>query len=374
METTSLLINAFAEHLMIPKDIINMIKLYYSYGFNINTFLLSTIKRRLCNITTPNLQYQLQWDHNFYLGQSNLKPQCIVNHTSLPLFIQNAKPDYYTNSLWYSNNWSLLFQTCSPSSLTAIHSNSFNNNCYIALDFPLPELHITASSLIYNPTNKTLYAMYLSVDSNIIYSLDCKQKLYPLKPGWIQWEPARNRLCYKREHSSLCLIDKDRFIAVIGGSMQSYPHYRLKTSKKVELFAVNCEVSVPLQDMNVAKAKGISRYNAKHHTIVTCGRARTDGMEIYDVNEDEWRMIVRELPFETLIEMFIDDNNANIVYFIGCSTNCAQPKGYRIDLRMNGNAGCKEIIGYDDNFQSFVGSACDLDNAVYDPSIYCLHL
>ena len=94
MDTTSLLINGYAKHLNIPQDIINVIKLHYSCGFNINTFLFSTIKRRLCNITSPNLQYPLKWDSNFYLGHSRppayFKPKCITNHTSLPPFIQNT--------------------------------------------------------------------------------------------------------------------------------------------------------------------------------------------------------------------------------------------------------------------------------------------
>ena len=69
-------------------------------------------------------------------------------------------------------------------------------------------------------------------------------------------------------------------------------------------------------------SKRFSQYEAKCHSIITPGESAKDGMEKYDINKDEWMLFMEKLPIEDVIEMFIDETNANIVYMMGYTDDC----------------------------------------------------
>ena len=196
----------------------------------------------------------------------------------------------------------------------------------------------------------------------MVFILDCSQTDTKL-----EWKSAKNTSNYERSYGSVCMVDNDRFIAIIGAADSL-------NSKHVELFPVDRGVCIPVKDMNVGKSKGFSEYNSKYHNIITCGKVRLQGMEKYDIWKNEWMMLKKILPLERVIEMFIDDDNPNIVHMIGVTGHhCYDSfKGYQIDMRMDENNGWMEIFGDNEKLVSFAGSGFDKFE-LYD-NICCLRL
>ena len=86
--------------------------------------------------------------------------------------------------------------------------------------------------------------------------------------------------------------------------------------------------------MNRPREHGYSFYHNIKHKIMIGGGSPKDGIESYDVNKDEWSLIMDELPFcGTVKDMFINEEDPNIVFIMGSGV-WEQWELHRIDLRM----------------------------------------
>ena len=333
-----ILICGYCDHLILPKDIITLITSYYPTEFGYNLYLLSTHNLTLHKITSPYIKYDIKLNHykfitnkyEKYTAHFKSRPKCIINHTSLPPIIQSSESVDYAQNIRESTRWSLIFQAKrqqylpAPSwlYLTAIHSYNMSDDTCMTYNFALPPItkenkYKYGQSMIYNETNTTLYA----TGSSNMYSLSFEDKNY-------KWKRFKYPLRYKRANSALCMVDKDRFIAVIGGVKSDEERKRVwchrHPTKYAELLSLDCGISIKLKDMNRAKRNPLSIYNDKYHEIIVSDEGGyNNSLERYDLNKDEWiSMMINDnyqdrFPLKDVIEMYIQQDNPNIINFLG---------------------------------------------------------
>ena len=337
------LINGYCVTRELPVDIINIIKLYLSYSLDINTFLLCHRNLSLHSVIEPDKQYTMDIHHyssnqnktihwtsqkqaptNFKLDTSH-----ITNQTFLPPILQPFFKNENYQNICSSNKWSLMFQiqkyhsfqqqdkawnhiqslNGSSCYLTAIHPYFMSNGSCKAFNFILPSFPFDYKhpeddvSFIYSRINKTLYA----ADHHNIYTLNLKTQMN------MDWQTVANGLIYKNmTNRSLCMVDQDRFIAVIGGIEQTY---RSKRSNYAELYALNCGLSIKLKDMNCPRRDALSVYNQVYHEIIVCNSTGVACLERYDINKDEWIKMYNHGGEEILDvnEIIIDETNPKII-------------------------------------------------------------
>ena len=130
-------------------------------------------------------------------------------------------------------------------------------------------------------------------------------------------------LLNKRSNTSLCMVDNDRFIAILGGTLP----------KCAELYALNCNKSIRIRNMIQPMEYTKSIYHDKFHKIIVADRYNK-GIQLYDINKDKWDIIqLQENMDDNYInDIFICNENPNYLYMIGNKYNhCFVDK---VDLRM----------------------------------------
>ena len=342
------LINGYCVEWTLPMDVVNLIKLYLSYGPYITTFLLYGQNLALYSVTEPNKQYSINIHQYQHFMMSNklhwsvdhsptifITPSHITNTTSLPPMIQPFfKNTTHFPNIWSSNTWSLIFQIqkYTPPQpldflnsfygascyLTAIHPHFMTNQSCQAYKFMLPPFpfnhikHQQALSIIYSKINKTLYG---TIDDKIC-SLDFNDELNVI------WKCNSKALLSKMTDRSLCMVDKDRFIAVIDGHGHELNH--------AELYAVNCGISIKLKKMNHTYTNAVSIYNDMNHEIVVCSSYGKSYLERYDINKDEWILVNNVNKIRNAKEIMIDEHdNPNIIKIV---TSNGKLDGYKKEL------------------------------------------
>merc|ERR1711991_858403 len=118
--------------------------------------------------------------------------------------------------------------------------------------------------------------MWYSWVTRKMFALDCNAN----KGEKWEWKQCHKELRHKRTDTSACMVDRDKYIAILGGITNGYA----SANGAAELFAVNCGVSIDLAKMNKNKMNGSCEYNDKYHGIIACGRDIVEGIELYDIN------------------------------------------------------------------------------------------
>ena len=120
--------------------------------------------------------------------------------------------------------------------------------------------------------------------------------------------------------------------------------------KQVELYAINCDKSIWLQNMIKPRLNPVCVYNDRMYQMVCGGDSQLNGMEYYDINKDKWRMIMDMLDFDRKLQnMWISSVNPNIVFMEMLQTSHCRfnyPVDYmeikRVDLRINNSNGHRQ--------------------------------
>ena len=145
-------------------------------------------------------------------------------------------------------------------------------------------------------------------------------------------------LKYSRTWSSVCMVDNDRFISILGGIKHTvgYRKQTLDTTPlhAAELYALNCKKSIKIKNMIRARKNAHSFYHKEKHQIFISGECKMNGMECYDINKDKWSLVMDEVPFYFTRDMFISGDDPNIVFMMGVNSIDLWEL-HRIDLRMN---------------------------------------
>ena len=132
----------------------------------------------------------------------------------------------------------------------------------------------------------------------------------------------------KRYNTTACMVDNNRAISILGGDMFG------DASKKAELFALNCNKSVSLRDMEIERDKALSLYSNDLHKIFIVDVLkekkryyRNEGkyywsnnryLEWYDINKDKWVLIEDHcIDMQELSNMYISKIDPNILIFVG---------------------------------------------------------
>eukprot|EP01084_Bolivina_argentea_P159892 278490_1 len=361
-----LLISGYSnEVLLVPTDIIREIKRYY-HTFCIDTFLLCSKNMKMYNISSSK---RYRADIKWIGHRITINPQHIASYIQLPKYIthNNAKWNIPNEQL-LSNNWCMMFQVGHDSkypsyastdegiikqiarkasndtvNLTIMNKQSISGNKCIGgykFDLPLfPDYHMYAApSIVYNKSQKMLFAMNIDTDiakcKNVIDALNLNQTN-------LKWKRFAMNLTYQRYATSVCMVDNDRFISIVGG-MDNTGNNHYETLETAELYALNCKKSIALKNMNKKKSASSSIYHNLYHKIIVAGEKDHHGMEWFDINKDKWVTIMNTLPIN-LNNMFISNEDPNLVFIAG---SCADMLGlgnvqilteehelYQIDLR-----------------------------------------
>ena len=352
-----LLLTVLSGRMRIPYDIIKLIKIFSNFPLLWNTYLLSLHQQKLFDIESESKgeyqpilnQIQFGFDIPFIIT-----PNCLFSQCDLPNYVQEELK-FCQIEFPKSQKWSLLFQfgrykhtknivtpdayrvaeqnvteytSNSTCYLTAMHCDGINhiNNTINMHQFKLPLIE----EYEYNTDFFPSCGIYSNHNQSFYVTTECGERLFQLDlkkpPTRCHWKNLSNKLLYKREGTAMCMVDNDRFISIIGGgSDENQPK-----SKHVELFALNCNVSIKLSDTNEAHgAAASSLYHKKYHKIILCG---SENMELYDINKDKW-VNLKALSKRAGCLMTISTENPNIIY-----SECFDPISgslvlYQDDLR-----------------------------------------
>eukprot|EP01084_Bolivina_argentea_P049467 90968_1 len=183
-------------------------------------------------------------------------------------------------------------------------------------------------SVTYDKYNNMIYAMnsQCSNNSTSVYSLDLNTKI----KGEFNWNEIKDGLLTIRHNTSVCMVDKGRFIAVIGGnSMHSY-----KILKNTELYAVNTQTSIRLKMLRVGSRNAASIYSDTFHQIIM---GSSNSFELYDINKDEWIHVFDRywdrVDSNRNSNIWISKFNPNIIFFSGFRKSGRNFIVERYDLR-----------------------------------------
>eukprot|EP01083_Nonionella_stella_P039253 106762_1 len=201
--------------------------------------------------------------------------------------------------------------------LCAFPENSATLPYTECFEFVLPSLPKAQYGLssVYDKYNHRIYTMNPCTQySTSIHCMD-------LNTNNMAWKEITNELWMSRSNTSVCMVDKGRFIAIIGGIGTGHK-YKGRQTKGTELYAINANKSIKLSLMNRYSENGASVYNEDLHNIVM---GDAIGFQLYDINKDRWCHLY-DRYYNTLdIErhkpnIWISDSNPFIVYFSGFKT------------------------------------------------------
>ena len=316
----------------ISADIIQLI--YNFYDINKTAFLLM-IK---CHSQTSkiiefidiytNKRYQgnmlfASYDNRFsevYASDNNNCNKYIEQKCKLPRpMMEDCKSkfifEYISNATFSSNEWSLIFKFGEKvSHITAFHpkvcfennddddtkkknaSKHFEKMSFVGYNLNIPNIPNCSnknSSVIFNKTNENLYAF----NNDTIYSLDFMRKDIYDKQEWQIW---KNKSIINNKYGSICMVDKDRFVALINAN-----------NKKSYLISMNStKLCIPLADSCKNRKNGVSMYHDIYHKIITIGDYTA---EWYDINKDK-SIIFANFKWCDAENVWYSPFNPNILY------------------------------------------------------------
>ena len=181
----------------------------------------------------------------------------------------------------------------------------------------------TISSAVYNQQNQSLYYFY----KNAIHSLDFSKKFC------VDWEIWRNNLDFMiQDSASYCMVDRDRFIAVINAN-----------KRKSYLFAMNeTKLSIQIGDCCSDGFHRRSIYHDIYHKIITAGHKE---FEWYDINKDQSMIFSRYSKKIAHPEnIWYSPFNPNILY---CATTSSY---YDYDKKGENTVGGLFVVDLRDGF------------------------
>ena len=175
---------------------------------------------------------------------NHVSSQHVAHRCELPTSMKKICKQKYENklcsdSLFDSNKWHLIFHFISdgPASVSALHPHLFqcktNPLKYLGYNINIPAWkNSQGTRFIYN---KTLHTVYKVLGGGI-YALDFR--LYYDDWKWNLWKNTDHII----EHgASLCMVDNDRFMAVINANGKESYLYALNETKLSIRLADACE-------------------------------------------------------------------------------------------------------------------------------------
>ena len=215
---------------------------------------------------------------------SQMQEKSVAYKCKLPYQLIQKYGDmgYTTSSILESNEWILLFQDFSDSDLlirssvsqiVAVHPQFHDHDSFRAIQHSIPkpptEGPYSKSRVIYNKTAEKMFKF----ERNLLYSLDLS-KLASNK--WIKWKSNINPIV--EDGASFCMVDNDRFMAVINQNKRQSYLYSMDDNK----------LCIRLKDACAQRWMNISMYHDINHKIITAG---CGGIECYDFNKDKCMML-----------------------------------------------------------------------------------
>ena len=300
----------------IPPEVAKLIQMFYSkYGSNWDVFLFCPHGQNLYNITSQkyhnHLASNLDKSENLYSPQYPIHPNYIINNCKLPKYItKRLKVDLNKNNqsnsqqLLTSSHWSFVWQFEKEKSMvTLFHASQLSStkaktsfryqpqptcNIYQYLFPSFPSDHDTfLPSVTYSQQHQTLFTVHTPpYYSPFVYELYLNRG--DLKPKWRKSMRLSVNV-YGKYARSLCMVDSDRFMAILSGSViENENENENESIISTELYALNCNKSIKLSNLNgLHNARNInSLYNDRLHKIIACGEDRW--IEVFDINKDKW--------------------------------------------------------------------------------------
>ena len=282
----------------------------------------------------------------------------ISQKSSLPNYVKSAikgcyenKSEYCSDSLLSSNNWGLMFKFGEETSnIVALHPQfcNYRTNTYQGYSVLFPNTYrgqqAGSMKAVYNSYDHVLYHFH----EKQVYSLDLNMS--PFK-NWKKW---KDNTGFEVTHSaSCCMVDNNRFIAVIGANnIKSY------------ILALNeTKLAVPIADCCQIGWYRKSMYHDKLHKIITVG---DKSLEWYDFNKDK-SLVIKSCWEDDLLEgypenIWYSSYNPRVLYCAAKMFNDDYYIGseyigglWQIDLRENTKK-IRSIVweqdGDDSNFNS----------------------
>ena len=224
-------------------------------------------------------------------------------------------------------------------SLTAIHPYLGDD----AINLPIPSIPIefTNPNVIYSNIHNKMYIMNHKdpMHGKYIYSLDMSSTLNKINNIW-RWEFVTDTLKYKRRDTSICMVDQDKYIAILGGKdLNGWK------CNKVELYSLQCNTTIDLASMpiNSHATNGSSVYHAQNHQIISVSPSYN--LTVYEINKDHWHCSRVETPRDygsrRPQRVYLSSSNPNVLYCLAS----IKPENYaqlemvtfvtKIDLRNN---------------------------------------
>lgn len=303
---------------------------------------------------------QSQWPLHVKYQKKYIAHECEL---SFRMKQRIKKNDAY--SLFLSNKWSLIFRFGLVSNITCIHPHFYGENepKYNIYNIGFPRApnckYSSYSSAIYNPSesilyhfdNDGIYSLDFGASYENIFAMDFDQKEW----GWKVWKNKANLKIKFENTASHCMVDNDRFIAVINAN-----------NKKSYLFAMNeTKLSISIADCCRDGLYRKSMYHNKLHKIITIGN---DSFEWYDINKDKSMIFAKHQSYNGdgnckgyVENIWYSPFNPNIIY---C---CAKSELYDCDIHeriIQGNLwniDVREGICREYNCHSIIGNDCAAD-------------
>eukprot|EP01084_Bolivina_argentea_P123424 218717_1 len=216
---------------------------------------------------------------------SKPKSQCISHQCSLPnkmktkcLSTYNDQLSTESVKLFSSNKWNLIFRIGPVSSITALHPEFCDTmysepDEYYGYNFVIPTFKkYSYSRCVYNETQQILYKS----EGEQIYSLCLTDTKCDENWKWNVWQENINP--YIEAGTSVCMIDNDKYMALINANDKESYLFTMNESKSI----------IRIADACVVRCMGYSMYHNIYYKIATIGEYTA---EWYDINKDKSMII-----------------------------------------------------------------------------------
>eukprot|EP01083_Nonionella_stella_P040475 109840_1 len=332
--------------LLIIKSFINPVNInQYIIGIQSHTITLYDITTGFSSKHIPKRVNVKEMVTNIH-SNVTVDQHCYLNNGSLP------NPCYQTlhSSLHSNRNWKMIAHIGGTYNDAKIKQHAVNYCSLTAIDasytqalnFPLPPLPSILShpAAVYSSVHHKIYVMnhQQANAGKTIHELDMLPDKSPTK--W-DWKLCSTNLTLKRKNTSICLVDKDRYIAIMGGQSHAY----LDDVKSTELFSFRNDKSILLADMCLNRKNAASVYHDMFHKIIVVGgtnRPQSYQLEVYDINKDRWTMLYRTPHTGSMMtwgnstqQVLISPANPNVLMCFLYDKTLRKHKLGKIDLRTN---------------------------------------
>ena len=372
-EYVSLLVTGYARKLSetIPTiviyhnndDIVKLILMFFSSYYDIlHTNLINILYRKCWNsFNFRQGRRNCNWNYisNYESIHINLRKNIIawssIQYQTYPIPLDILPINISNLTTLRHDKWSMFIRSCTCNLrprgeiyLNVMDKITNDTNPYPRKSYgwKLPNAISTGDCTIYNQTQNILYDITLFNKNNTnkhgIFALDFNDNHG--YDNW-KWKLLKGQyLKYPRVATGCCMVDNDRFIAVLGGAhlnghtagngnggggggggngqQQQHIFY-----KEFELFALNCHKVIQLKSMLNRRLKPVTIYHPKFHKIIVGGGGNifgggmeemVKGIEVYDINKDKWyqETVIGLMTVGNvgMYEMKISDINPNIIY------------------------------------------------------------